>query len=310
MYGAVFDGTASSEQLKENYKNLSRSYESSISTRRDDRSKSIKEQRQENFMKSRGLNKLSPDMFLYLYNFQVNIDSKLLGLISNINNGYISFRSLAYLYLNTLQIINSYIPNLCFNVRFNMDFILTTGEMGEMLYNYDLLITNNIDLYIESLKEYIKLLIPKVYGINKETILKKYNNFGNDEVKEEANEVFGDDDLISELYKIMIDLDDLDKFNKAYSYATKPCNFKYFEENKLLPYTQYITTNTTCPLNFINGNFCVIEIEYYCNNNTIQSNYIPDVSDIDAFRENLDGEVNAFQSIYNYVNNYGTLNSI
>jgi hypothetical protein len=60
-------------------------------------------------------------------------------------------------------------------------------------------------------------------------------------------------------------------------------------------HTQYISTNTTCPLDFINGNFCI--------NNTIQSNY---VSDIDAFRENLDSEVNAFQSIYNF----GTLNSI
>lgn len=317
MYGGTF---ASSEDLKENYKNLSRSYESSISTRREDRSKSIKEQRQESFIKARGIFDPTPDMFLYLYKFQVNIDNILISLISNINNGYIRFRSLAYLYLNTLEIINSYIPNLCFNVQFNMDSILTEEEMGDTIYNYNKLFINNINLYIEALKEYIKLLIPKIYRINKNIILKKYNNIENETIKEEANEVFGDEDLISELYKITIDLDNLDKFNKAYEYAVKPGNFKYFEENKLLSYTHDILTEITAS-DLVNNsqvthNFCTISIEYYCNNttNTIISNYYPDVSDIVAFKESLPDQVNAFekrltdkvnafQSVYNYITN-------
>jgi hypothetical protein len=286
MYGGMF---ASSEELKDNYKNLTKTYESGIISRRKDKAEFLKEKRLEYLDTLRGVH-IVPEMFLYIYNFQQIIDNNKLIFIYNINDGKIRFKSLAYLYLNTLEILHSLLPkNLCFDIEFNTDII---SDDNILLYN-------NIFEFYNFIKTFIALLIPKITGSDTINLLNKYNN-------DETQEIFGEEDLVKLIYTTHIESSKLDKFTKVFKSITKPNYIKYFMPNEKLIYPY--TINIIAEPIFSNEkfNYCNITIDNNCSARPaiINTNYFPNVSDIDAFNENLAGQANAYDSVINFINGY------
>ena len=306
--GTVSNNYITSEELRSNYKNISKNFKYASDIRKISNYKSRHDKHLNKLDEQRGITSVSlsgeeiKSSLLNMYNFQTIVNYNYYSIINSIL--YFHYKSLAYIVINTLQILllkvipNSF--NLSIDINFNNEII---NEHGEYDDNVLLYAENFFYNFINSILLFVKLCVPMI-GY-KSDILSIYKN--NKEETKEIKEIF---DSLSILYQqTPYSIEDISVFNKVYSWCIKKNNIHYFDHyNAKLQFPYVICTNNV----FIDYNkqlipFCTITINKGSNKG-ITSNYYPDVSG-NPYLYNNDTN-NMFKTFYDYVNEHEDINKL